>query len=76
MRFFNRKPVSTPDEKRLTDDWSLDANGMLTTYGEMRFHAANVAKRDYRNQVEQGLALSIVSIIDDIEQRAKTGGYS
>jgi hypothetical protein len=66
MKFFSSKPE---ESRRLTDNWDLDVNGLRTSYGEMRMHATNIAERDYLNPVEQGLALSILAILDDVEQR-------
>lgn len=67
---WGRKKVSEPADPFL--DSTLEVNGSLQTYRDLRWNAEDIAQKNWTTPVEKGLALVVVQLVDELSKKAKT----
>lgn len=66
MRIFNRHTVPQPQINDAWMDKTIEINGKPTTLRVVRKFAVDMSEKDYRNAAEQGLAMTIVTLVDEV----------
>lgn len=69
MNWFQFRKEYEPPRVRAIDPWldkTILINGKPTTLRIVRKFAVDMSEKDYRNPAEQGLAMTIVTLVDEV----------